>query len=919
MIVRIFNQIVDFISFTKNLRTLRSKINISIDLPEIIEDYPDSHPRGFIKEFKKRRTTIIENYLKITKSLDSFNFKERIQALRLLSEHVHFSRSDKMPLNAARVQLALMKEAVKNRDNKRIQLELMQDFTVASFGHPRAIRKFLNKLDIIEVPETGEELHDLKMGWDYHVHDNASYGRKSPIQLIIDAFIKGISEITVAYNNLEREDAIFEVLEAGKILGIKVNIAIEFSAITDGMQFHYMYIMPEFSSKKKKFKRFLKNKTDDLNAFLFELNENQKQRFQNITYLINRFNTEYLPKINEGYEEGSMYYLKPLSLEQQDGVLSHKIRSRRLLGEFLFPRLKAVLEKRALQITALRNLAIHSPNQFDAEELQRINQKYNDIRQEYAELEPEKIRMKYFADNEQILSETAVSSLQEIYTFAKKAGGKIKFIQPFEHGLDAAINMIIDNYEYISHTEVFNMFDSINTQERDFEAFALFIRYLNDKKFIRIKTLIDELKIVVDEYKLRELIDKNKKKKLTPSIGSDATGRSTLVPGMGFLFENRLAKHQQRLFKKKHVRLPAEISQIIYDQSLAPKVPLKQSEKPNIICLGKVDDTKLNELGDEKREKLLSPLRVWEYTNPSVKNLIFILIGFIPAYFTVGIEYALLWFTITGSRNMFVDLISGNGFKPTEWTSKDINWTNVAQSLFWTGFSVPILGFVKSRFDVVWQWEHEGGVYEFAKFFFINIANGTYLASHNYIRGFDKGTIRANFFRSILAWPFSALFSPFGNALMLPSIVQAKFWSDFVAAIIEGSAKYKNIIDQKNRIIQSLIPELESEDEEIENLAMLDLFYMFNESTRVKTVMKRHIFQTLSIREKIRNIFRSSKVKPQPNVSYFILLNWLKSKDKFDKICNYVIQHYNREHSLYLLQLTSKNYYKTLKWLEKMK
>jgi hypothetical protein len=85
-----------------------------------------------------------------------------------------------MPLNAARVQLTLMKEVVKNRDSKRVQLELMRDFTVSSFGHPRTIRYFLKKLDIIEVPETGEELKDLNMGWDFHVHDSTSYGRKLP-------------------------------------------------------------------------------------------------------------------------------------------------------------------------------------------------------------------------------------------------------------------------------------------------------------------------------------------------------------------------------------------------------------------------------------------------------------------------------------------------------------------------------------------------------------------------------------------------------------------------------------------------------------------------------------------------------------------------------------------------------------------
>ena len=196
-----------------------------------------------------------------------------------------------MPLNAARVQMAIMKEVIKNRDNKRIQLELMRDFTVSSFGHPRSIRKYLNKFNIIEVPETGEELRELKMGWDFHVHDNTSYGLKSPSQLLIDAFIKGISELTVAYNTLDHSDAVKEVLEAGKILGIKVNIALEFSALTNGKRFHYMYILPNFSSKKERFKKFLKHQTEEFREFLnnwkkMRKKENERGREFTIGYFI---------------------------------------------------------------------------------------------------------------------------------------------------------------------------------------------------------------------------------------------------------------------------------------------------------------------------------------------------------------------------------------------------------------------------------------------------------------------------------------------------------------------------------------------------------------------------------------------------------------------------------------------------------
>ena len=41
MIIKIYNEFINRLSFTKQLRKLRSKINISIDLPEIIEEFPE--------------------------------------------------------------------------------------------------------------------------------------------------------------------------------------------------------------------------------------------------------------------------------------------------------------------------------------------------------------------------------------------------------------------------------------------------------------------------------------------------------------------------------------------------------------------------------------------------------------------------------------------------------------------------------------------------------------------------------------------------------------------------------------------------------------------------------------------------------------------------------------------------------------
>ena len=138
-------------------------------------------------------------------------------------------------------------------------------------------------------------------------------------------------------------------------------------------------------------------------------------------------------------------------------------------------------------------------------------------------------------------------------------------------------------------------------------------------------------------------------------------------------------------------------------------------------------------------------------------------------------------------------LIAASGLDFGSWSKKKVNFDNACQSLFWTGFSVPILGTVKAQFDLVWPWVATGMLFETTKFFFICLANGSYIATHNKIRNFDKKTIKINFFRTLIAWPFATVFSPIGNLLLIPSIVQAKMWSDIVGGFIEGTGKFWNV------------------------------------------------------------------------------------------------------------------------------
>lgn len=70
-----------------------------------------------------------------------------------------------------------------------------------------------------------------QLAFDDHVHDANTMGRKSPTHLVMDAWIKGIRNLTVVYYNYVRPDVIEELLEAGKILDISIRVGIEISTM----------------------------------------------------------------------------------------------------------------------------------------------------------------------------------------------------------------------------------------------------------------------------------------------------------------------------------------------------------------------------------------------------------------------------------------------------------------------------------------------------------------------------------------------------------------------------------------------------------------------------------------------------------------------------------------------------------------
>ncbi|HMM61922.1 MAG TPA: hypothetical protein PKC25_17525, partial [Candidatus Rifleibacterium sp.] len=291
---------------------------------------------------------------------------------------------------------------------------------------------------------------------------------------------------------------------------------------------------------------------------------------------------------------------------------------------------------------------------------------------------------------------------------------------------------------------------------------------------------------------------------VVPTCGSDSSGRNKMIPGMGFIRSSMISPAVKEKFLEKHFVIPKPIGSLIINHGKwAKDLPHEESDN-----------------------ELLNFWRFWQYLNPGLKNMLRLFAGFSVALYWMmnfqfeanlflGAVFAAIWFMITFNRNVFVDLIASSGTDFKRWSLHNVNFDNAYQSLIWTGFSVPVMGLVKNNFDLFWPYMQSGMLYESSKFFFIRLRN------------FDRSVIKANFFRSVLSWPVAAVFAPAGNLMGVPSIVQAKFWSDVVAGFIEGGAKFSQRFTLRKRDLTEILPRLYSEERNERLTAMLDILYIW--------------------------------------------------------------------------------------------
>ena len=562
---RRFAGAIEMLSFSQEVRQLVDILNTEIAAPETVVFRPISHPAGFVRLITQRRLTIAEAYIRLVSHSKGVRYVERIEALQVLMHHVWHSKNLSMPINTARVQIALMKNAVKLRGDRRAQLELMSDFSRASFGHVSVIRRLLRELDLIEVPETGEDLAQMHLGWDDHVHDSMTEGRKSPSQLVLDAFIKGISRITVAYYDVADPQTYEEVFLAGHILGVHVQIGIEFSVGKKCERVHYLYVPPQ-GHEYEALSHFLDEKAAELKPFWDGLKLNAERRHATVNTLLESFNQNGLAAFNAPYTDLDALMMQPLSWDSVEHVTIKGQANRINLGQLIYQAMRPVALKRVLYLKNLyRALSCKANSETTSWEAERCFKRYEDAQNEYEALTPSLCAEKYIAPQKQVDYDSAFAREEDILPVLAKCGGYIVFIHPLSQGLQKCMDILFKHYKYLTDIEVFNLVDALQRDTTDIRRFATFLNMLLSGNKEQIVKSFEEWRLThVPESDLQNIIDHVREHPFFMRCASDAVGWSSNIPGMGFIHESSLSPKALKLLRKNdHSTLPQPVSNLL--------------------------------------------------------------------------------------------------------------------------------------------------------------------------------------------------------------------------------------------------------------------------------------------------------------------------------------------------------------------
>jgi len=397
------------------------------------------------------------------------------------------------------------------------------------------------------------------------------------------------------------------------------------------------------------------------------------------------------------------------------------------------------------------------------------------------------------------------------------------------------------------------------------------LEFLSDEKTERAHIQQELLEMVERKedlmnilYNLESFHTYYQKRTLRSRIGSGSTGLAAYRHGMGLVVLDTLPMRARRtvreemkkggrecipvsalLTKNAHKRLSGTAEGLMERLGFSTKGSREQwfdwsidgflvhpGTTGNIATLGGVTKAAETDSLIYEQQEAESIGNRWKYLNTNLKNSLKVLFGLIPAFFTFALTKdwwllayfgAFIWFGITGSRNIIQSVLGGGGLRRSPllpWNSL-VSWSRIADSLLYTGFSVPLLDFFVKTLLLDRGFGINTATDPITLYAVMGLANGIYISSHNTLRGLPKGAAIGNFFRSILAIPIAVLLNSLVATILamagVPDVsgilqkwaaIISKFASDCVAAVIEGLADRQTNIRARMTGYRSKISQL---------------------------------------------------------------------------------------------------------------
>lgn len=930
-------------------------------------------------------------------SLESDEVNERLRALSALKNEVMATSKTTLRNNRARVLIQIAKEIIRSGNDEQKQLRLAHDFRSVSFGKSSFIREQLKKYHLLEMPEEWNQLT-----FDDRVHDANSKGRKSASHLVMDAWIKGIRRLRVVYYDFLSPEVATELYSAAQILDIKVEFGIELKAQVRNRYIKFVWTPKNIIDQYDIAEFFGNPKVQEIMEFGKTSQNIHAEYIRRVTAKFNSVHRQsierevgvQLPEID--YNE----FLK--SLKSIAPTLTH-------LGKFIheisLPHFKqrvkglaAVYLRASIEGKSRIDKQVDSINLLDPD---TITARYLSPQANSDLPNPEKPAA---AEDK---TESTVFSPDKLTAKLLKASPSSRITLILENmELVDALELVYDCKGRITHFELINLKNITEEHFPNRIPFNKLQQALNTGNSIALKKIVlscvEKLKInknsenneqleklIHIQHHIDELKNSYKHRRISTRIGSGSTGGSLRAIGMGFAVAETLPPRARKEIKenpdRKCLPVSANISLIIKYTSQR-NIPLLSSnfmsqvkdafllreifhrkEKKweisnyriehgqcgNISPLGGLSQNTGNRLSltrqNQEIERKIDP----QYINSTIKNILKIIIGFIPAFLTFYLTKdwwvlawlgGLIWFSITGIRNIIQSILGGGGLKRSPYLawSDFINWNRIADSLLFTGFSVPLLDWLCKSVVLDGLFDINVTTNPTMLYTIMAITNGIYITSHNIMRELPKEAAFGNFFRSIISIPIAIVFSYTISALLyiggVPEIdmliqqwaaVISKLASDFAAGFLEGMADRKENItarswdyEEKIRQVLDFFSEMEVRfpnknlisllenpaafielcrrrgvcDDSILMANALDLLYLRMYQPRAKEALQQAI-KGMSKDEK--NIFRSSQqiLREKKSVSHIIVDGLIGNN--FSKPLSF----YLRRHEGYLSEL----------------